>query len=369
MEYLSPDRVRGRSGRCTAELERMLAAKALAGKPKARQGRFSRDAVARLLSGNNPSEFDALSRVQAAQLKFEVEDKLRRFYVRPGRSLEFVFTLVHESELPTYGMKDTDAYPRLAGYCVLVRDLGEEIVGVIENVTENVQPYLEKVVSACVDAKFGAYAAPPEIRLDEVARWFCDHSPAYPEIENVVTRHSQRGWAISNPLNPSTKRLLALKVKRAANGEAVVSTTEYWYLRWWGTREGSYVYPYRETNHQLYILHREPGNRRVYQNLRPPPRSSVPSRWHQKRRRFASGAEHQERRLKKPVCREAFCSQYCYSRKSRKQGGFHMQFRNLLLADLVCVTMAVFAQAQVTLDGPFQVSYAANPGAAEVPTI
>jgi hypothetical protein len=40
-----------------------------------------------------------------------------------------------------------------------------------------------------------------------------------------------------------------------------------------------------------------------------------------------------------------------------------------LLADLVCVTMAVFAQAQVTLDGPFQVSYAANPGAAEVPTI
>jgi hypothetical protein len=210
MEYLSPDRVRGRSGRCTAELERVLAAKALAGKPKARQGRFFRDAVARLLSGNDPSEFDALSRVQAAQLKFEVEDKLRRFYLRPGRSLEFVFTLVHESELPTYGMEDTDAYPRTAA--------------------------------------------------------------------------SQRGWVISNPLNPSTKRLLALKVKRAANGEAVVSTTEYWYLRWWGTREGSYVYPYRETNHQFYILHREPGNWRVYQNLRPPPRSSVPSRWHQKRR-------------------------------------------------------------------------------------
>jgi hypothetical protein len=291
MEYLSSDRVRGRSGRCTAELERVLAAKALAGKPKARQGRFFRNAVARLLSGNDPSEFDALSRVQAAQLKFEVEDKLRRFYLRPGRSLEFVFTLVHESELPTYGMEDTDAYPRLAGYCVLVRDLGEESVGVIE------------------------------------------------------------------------------KVKRAANGEAVVSTTEYWYPRWWGTREGSYVYPYRETNHQLYILHREPGNRRVYRNLRPPPRSSVPSRWHQKRRRFASGAEHQERRLKKPVCREAFCSQYCYSRKSRKQGGFHMQFRNLLLADLVCVTMAVFAQAQVTLGGPFQVSSAPNPAAAEVPTI
>ena len=41
-----------------------------------------------------------------------------------------------------------------------------------------------------------------------------------------------------------------------------------------------------------------------------------------------------------------------------------MQFRNVLLAALVCITMAVFAQAQ-TLDGPFQVSYAANPAAGE----
>jgi hypothetical protein len=42
-----------------------------------------------------------------------------------------------------------------------------------------------------------------------------------------------------------------------------------------------------------------------------------------------------------------------------------MKFRNVLLAALVCITMAVFAQAQVTLDGPFQVSYAANPGVGE----
>jgi len=41
-----------------------------------------------------------------------------------------------------------------------------------------------------------------------------------------------------------------------------------------------------------------------------------------------------------------------------------MRFRNVLLAALVCITMAVFAQAQ-TLDGFFQVSYAANPAAGE----
>jgi len=47
-----------------------------------------------------------------------------------------------------------------------------------------------------------------------------------------------------------------------------------------------------------------------------------------------------------------------------------MQFRNVLFAALVCITMAVFVQAQpvppaatpAQLDGPFQVSYANNPG-------
>ena len=34
----------------------------------------------------------------------------------------------------------------------------------------------------------------------------------------------------------------------------MVRTTEYWYLRWWGTIEGKYRYPYRETNRQADIL-------------------------------------------------------------------------------------------------------------------
>jgi len=41
--------------------------------------------------------------------------------------------------------------------------------------TEDVRPYLEKVVSACVDAEFAAYSALPEIKLDEVARWLAVH--------------------------------------------------------------------------------------------------------------------------------------------------------------------------------------------------
>ena len=283
MECLSPDQIRDRSERCVMEVESLLAAKALVGKPRARQWRFFRDAVEHPLLGNHSSEFEGISRVQAAQLKFEVEDKLRRFYLRPGHPPQFVFTLVHQSELGLYGVGEGDAYPPLAGYCVLVRDLSEDHVGEGQITGDDLSLYLGKVVTACVDAEFAAYAALPEIRLEEVRRWFCADGPAYREIANLVSRHQERGWVISNPMNPSTKRLLGTKVKRAAGPEAIVGTTEYWYLRWWGTRERTYVYPYRETNRQVYVLRKESDGWRVSQNLRPPPRSSVGSRWRQKR--------------------------------------------------------------------------------------
>ncbi len=283
MEYLSPDQIRARSAGCRAEMETLLAARAVAGKPKARQWRFFRDALEALLSGGHSSEFDTIPRVQAAQLKFEVEDKLRRFYLRPGRAPEFVFTLARQSELGLYGLEDGCKYPELAGYCLLVRDLSEDGIGEAPGKREDTAPYLEKVVAACIDAEFAAYAALPEIRLDEVERWFRADGPAYRDIRNLVTRRQRRGWVISNAMNPSTKRLLGVKVKKADGSEATVATSEYWYLRWWGNRENTYVYPYRETNHQLYVLRKDPDGWRVCENLRPPPRSSAPSRWRSKR--------------------------------------------------------------------------------------
>jgi hypothetical protein len=101
--------------------------------------------------------------------------------------------------------------------------------------------------------------------------------------QNPVARHQQRGRVISNPVNPSNKRLLDIKVKRIQGNEATVATTEYWHLRWWNLRKKSYVYPHRGTNRQLYWLRKEPDAWRVAQNLRPPPRCSVPSPWRSKR--------------------------------------------------------------------------------------
>jgi hypothetical protein len=70
-------------------------------------------------------------------------------------------------------------------------------------------------------------------------------------------------------MNPSTKRLPAVKVKRAGNCEAQVATTEYWYLKWWGTREMRYVRPYCQTSRQLYVLHKEAEIWRVYDRRGP----------------------------------------------------------------------------------------------------
>lgn len=99
------------------------------------------------------------------------------------------------------------------------------------------------------------------------------------EILNVLMRHKKKGWIISNPLNPSTRRLLSIKVKKITSNEVFVNTMEYWYLRWWGQKEESYVYPYRETNRQTYILKKDDDGWKVYINLRPSPKVSIPNRW------------------------------------------------------------------------------------------
>jgi hypothetical protein len=95
---------------------------------------------------------------------------------------------------------------------------------------------------------------------------------------HVLLRHKQRGWVISNNMNPSSKRILSLKVKSIEKEEAVVTTTEYWYLRWWDINKDAYTFPYRETNRQSYILKKDKGIWKVHQFIRPQPRTSLPHR-------------------------------------------------------------------------------------------
>jgi hypothetical protein len=284
MEYLSLQEIRSRSEAITTALDALIRTKTVANKPNAKQWRFLRDCVRCLLTPGADSEFRGLSPVQAAQLKFEVEDRLKRYYLRPGRPVDILFTMVHKSDLATYGVADDEAYPSLAGYCVLARDHNDGREDKEHGQQGELRTYLERVVTESVDAEFQAYASLPQSGSEELKRWFCADGPALKEIMNLLTRHQKRGWVLSNPLNPSTKRLLSIKVKKITGSEAVVNTMEYWYLRWYDAGSGSYTYIYRETNRQIYIVKKETEGWKIFQNLRPSPRSSIPHRWKKKQK-------------------------------------------------------------------------------------
>ncbi|MBW2000310.1 MAG: hypothetical protein JRJ29_20425, partial [Deltaproteobacteria bacterium] len=232
MEYLDIDEIREAANDIKNAFESLMVTKSLVCKPKALQWRFFKKCLDRLLIPSLKSEFDEISPVQSAQLKFEVEDKLRRFYLRPGKPVDFVFSLVHRANVALYGI-DEPNYPDLAGYCLLVRRLSGKEAKLGPGAASGIKAYLEKTVAEAIEAEFRAYEALPQIQTAQLERFFCAGSPAFKEIANILHRHNRKGWIISNPMNPSTKRLLKVKVKKIGPEDAVVSTMEYWYLRWW----------------------------------------------------------------------------------------------------------------------------------------
>jgi hypothetical protein len=282
VEYLQIDDIRGRASEIREALESLMSSKVMVVRRGALQWAFLRDCLERLLTGDYLSPFDGLAPVQVGQYKFEIEDRLRRFYLHPGKPVDYVFRVVHATKLSMHGLDET--YPSLAGYCLLVRNLAiDRVVGGTVD-AENIKLYFERVVAEANDAEFRAYDSLPVIRTDELDRWFCAGSPAYNEIRNILERHYKRKWVISNPYNPSTKRIQHIKVKQIGPEEAMVDTMEYWYLRWWDELEGSYVYSYRESNRQMYVLRKDGDDWKVYKNLRGQPRTSTPYRWNRRQR-------------------------------------------------------------------------------------
>jgi len=129
------------------------------------------------------------------------------------------------------------------------------------------------VVAEANGAEFELYQALPDLRLDLLRPWFIEIGPAWRDAATVAVRHQERGWSLRNPYNPSTQRLIDVKVKRLAPEEAVVTTVEHWYLRWWDEAERRYGYIYREVNRQSYLLRRDGADWKVYESTRPPQRT------------------------------------------------------------------------------------------------
>lgn len=255
-----------------------LSSKALVGKPKAAQWRFLRCCFNRLFQPSGKTEFDAISKSRSAQLKFELENKLKGFYLSPGKSLKYALSMIHKSRLSVYGFDQNEDYPDVAGYCLLIRKINEDAYWPRPKDISELKSYLERVVIEGADAEFRAYSALPEIREEELCTWFHPQGPAIKEILLILHRHSMKGRVINNPFNPSSKRILRVKVDKIGKEECLVRTTEYWYLRWWNRHQQDWDYPYRETNIQKYVLKKHGDKWKIFQNLRPAPRTSAPFR-------------------------------------------------------------------------------------------
>lgn len=278
MEFLTLKQLRERAGEIRTTFDALMQNQNLVVRKDARQWQFLRVCLARTLELSKRT-WPSAQPQQLAQFKFEVQDKLRRFYAHQGKPVDFVFCLVHRRDALSDRLVIDPLYPQTAGYYLLVRDRRHGGKAEYWSGVET-RGYIERVVTSCIDAEFSAYQALPMIDEAPLLRWFTRDGGAFRDLMHTLTQLKRRGWVLSNPFNPSTKRLLAIEIREFRGDNAIARTTEYWYLRWWSTVEQKYRYPYRETNHQTYLLANTAAGWLVEENLRPSPRSSTPRRPH-----------------------------------------------------------------------------------------
>ena len=108
MEYLYLQEVITLEKDIKQEMSSLLSNKAVVLKPNSLQWQFFCDCVNKLFNPRHSSKFSSLNNSQKAQLKFEVEDKLRNFYLRRGRQINFVFKMIHKKELKNIFFDEAD---------------------------------------------------------------------------------------------------------------------------------------------------------------------------------------------------------------------------------------------------------------------
>lgn len=254
MEFLSATEVRSRHLEIGRVLERLLQSKAIVGKPGSTQWRLLSACFERVLHPEQPSEFDRLDRARAAQLKFEVQGRLRRFYLAHGGSSPVVLTLLHRADLVRYRVPEGASYPAVASYCLMVREPARDTS--LPGSSRLLASYLERVVAEAAEAEYRTYLALPELRSDLLARWFTEDGPVLSQVVDRASQRREQGWVLCNPLNPSTHRVLSVRVRRLSSDEATLSSLQFWHLRWWSARLSDYVYAYQETSRQEHTLKR-----------------------------------------------------------------------------------------------------------------
>jgi hypothetical protein len=272
--YLSWSEARAREDELRAAFERLLSSPRLAARGTSRQWVFLRGCFERLMDPS--AEEVPVEARKAAQYKFEIERRLKRYYQGAGPALAFVFLLADRGSAVRQDLIDED-YPAASGYALLVSHARPEVVSPTPE--RELQEYFVRLIEDATRAEFATYASAPEVKLSSLDGVFVHDGPAYRRIRNVVEQRSSAQWTIRYPeYNPSTMRVLSVRVSEITDTRATVFTEEYWYLRWWSVTESRYAYIYNETNHQRYILTRVDGRWLVDSNIYPPPRATTAMR-------------------------------------------------------------------------------------------
>jgi hypothetical protein len=274
-EYLSQEQLKSISRSVRKEFETLFASPMLVRRPRSRQWTFFKRLFS-ALCGEKVGGFTA-SRTHLAQYKFEIESGLRRFYEMAGsRQVPYIFAIRHRGEALTHGLIDEE-YPRVNDYVLLVADTSRGAELPPKKATREL---IERVIDDAVRAELAVYRACPRIDLVPLDGLFLRGGEKFRYIENIARQHHLKGWTISEPpANPSTGRLIRVRVVSIGREKAVVRAVEYWYLRWWSTKEQKYVdHPWKETSRCLYWLVLRDGRWLVEADHLPRPRAQAPRR-------------------------------------------------------------------------------------------
>ncbi|HET9958571.1 MAG TPA: hypothetical protein VFQ61_28950 [Polyangiaceae bacterium] len=274
MAYWGLDHIRAKSADVRAAFGDVLTRRQVARRPNGKQWKFLQACLETLLGERTPAL--SISKSQATQYKFEIEDRLRRFYRSPGKPVSLVFALEHQDHaIATEAV--TESYPTTMGYVLLVSDARPENVPRLPG--SELQEFLLRVVDDAARAELAAYRSLPTMDLSVLNSALVVGSPAFLRIRNIVELHDKKGWCISAPpSNPSSMRMLKSRVVEAGPDRAIVNTEEYWYLRWWSLAKREYAYVYQETNRQTYFLRRDGERWLVEENKYTQPRRTTPQR-------------------------------------------------------------------------------------------
>lgn len=267
VEFLSAEQVRARAEEVRQALAAVLDVPAVAGHPQARQWEFLRACLGRLLGREAGLDtWEGLSSDQAAQLKFEIQEKLKTHYERRAGEQGLVLSLVHSRHLSTYRLAGAPRYPRLAGYCLLVREPAQDAT--LRPQVDRWSDYLVRVVTEAAEAEYRAYEAVPEVDERPLERWAWAEGPYHQDVLKRLRQRRGTGWVLNNAYNPSTHRTEEVEVRWLDDAEARLSTREFWHLRWWNTRTREYIYAYEERLRYDYLLRRRDHAWRVWERQR-----------------------------------------------------------------------------------------------------